>query len=365
VYLKVDQADVNNINRGFETRLKTMANSLKDEFRDSPELDSLSKAVRHITEFVSVYQPRARSLVMFFDESDDFLWHTELDVSLTDDMRWNRQAFLEPMARALDDLEKYGVVLVDRNNMRLFTVSLGNIEERIHKRFGSARVRHIKTTGTDHIGSASRIQRQADEHIRANLRQVIEQVDSMVRAEKINRLIFGGTPEITSELRDFFPKRLALCVIGTTDIRMNASLSEVLVATERVAREYERNTEVQKVNEVLTAAAKHQKAVVGLGHTLKELNSDRVWELIYAEDFSAPGYECAKCAALFSLQHGACVYCDGAISRVPNVVECAVGRALRQGAKIEFVTGEAAASLSVVGGIGAFLKTRRAAVVAN
>jgi peptide subunit release factor 1 (eRF1) len=365
VYLSVDQGDVSNINRGFETRLKTMANSFQDTFRDSPELDNLTKAVRHISEFVSVYQPRARSLVVFFDQSDDFLWHTELDVSLPDEMRWNHQAFLEPLARAFDELEKYGVVLVDRNNMRLFTVSLGTIEERIHKHFGSARVRHIKTAGTDHMGSSSRIQRQADEHVRSNLRQVIEQVDSMVRAEKINWLVFGGTPEITSELKDFFPKRLALRVIGTINIRMNAPLSEVLAATERVALEHEKSTEVQKVNEVLTAAAKHEKAVVGLGHTLKELNSDRVWELIYAEDFSAPGYECGKCAALFSLQHRTCLYCDGAISQIPNVVESAVGRALRQGAKIEFVTGEAAASLSAAGGIGAFLKTRRAAVVAN
>jgi peptide subunit release factor 1 (eRF1) len=361
VYLNVDQADVTNINRGFETRLKTMTHSLKDTVRDPAEWETLMKAVHHISEFVSVYQPGARSLVVFFDESDSFMWHTEMAVSLPEDARWNRQPFLEPLARALDELEKYGVVLVDRNNLRLFTVSVGEIEERSHKHFGSARVRHIKTAGTDRIGSSSRIQRQADEQIRSNLRQVVEEVDALVRTEKINRLIFAGTPEITGELTDLFPKRLALRIIGTVDIRMTAPLSDVLAATEGIARGYEKGTELQKVTEVITAAAKHEKAVVGLGHTLRELNSNRVWELIYAEHLSVPGYECTQCAALFSVHHATCAYCGGAIDAVANVVECAVGRALRQGAKIEFVTDdEAVGSLHAVGGIGAFLKTRTA-----
>jgi peptide subunit release factor 1 (eRF1) len=365
VYLNVDQANVTNINRGFETRLKTITHSLKDTVLDPAERETLMTAVHHISEFVSVYQPGARSLVVFFDESDGFMWHTELAVSLTEDARWNRQPFLEPLARALDELEKYAVVLVDRNNLRLFMVSLGTIEERLHKGFGSARVRHIKTAGTDRMGSSSRIQRRADEQIQSNLRQVVDRVDALVRTEKIHRLIFAGTPEITAELKDLFPERLALRIIGTVDIRMTAPPSDVLSATERIARGYEKGTELQKVTEVITAAAKHEKAVVGLGHTLKELNSNRVWELIYAENFSSAGYECTKCAALFSVHHAICAYCAGAIEPVTNVVECAVGRALRQGAKIEFVTDdEAAGSLYAVGGIGAFLKTRTA-VLAN
>jgi len=131
-----------------------------------------------------------------------------------------------------------------------------------------------------------------------------------------------------------------------------------LAATQPIARQYEQSTELQKVREVVTAAAKHEKAVVGLGHTLKELNSNRVWELIYAENLSTPGYECAKCGALFSLHNASCTYCGAAIHSVPNVIECAVSRAVSQAARVEFVTGEAAASLYSAGGIAAFLKTR-------
>ena len=359
VYLNVDQADAHNLNRGFEARLKTMTSSLLRTVSDAAEAERLTKAAHHISDFVSVYDPAGRSLVIFFDESDGFFWHTDLGVSLRDDIRWDRELFLEPLARSLDELERYGVVLVDRNSMRLFTVFLGKIDEVVHKRFSTERVRHIKTSGTDHIGSASGIQRRADEQIHLNLRHVVEEVDSLVQGQKITRLIFAGTPEITAELHDLFPKRLALCVIGNVDIRMNAPASEVLAATQQVARQYEESTEVQKVSELVTAAAKREQAVVGLGHTLKALNSDRVWELIYAADFSTPGYECTKCNALFSIHDAACPYCAGAVHAVGNVVERAVGHAANKGARIEYVTGEAAASLYSAGGIGAFLKTRK------
>ena len=53
-----------------------------------------------------------------------------------------------------------------------------------------------------------------------------------------------------------------------------------------------------------------------------------------------------------------CAYCGGSVQAVADVIERAVEHALRKGAKIEVVTGEACASLNTVGGIGAFLKAR-------
>jgi peptide subunit release factor 1 (eRF1) len=50
------------------------------------------------------------------------------------------------------------------------------------------------------------------------------------------------------------------------------------------------------------------------------------------------------------------------VDPVSDVVERAVEHAVRKGAKIEVVTGEAAASLYNVGGIGAFLKARTASI---
>jgi hypothetical protein len=201
-------------------------------------------------------------------------------------------------------------------------------------------------------------QRRADEQIRSNLRNVVEAADKLIQTRQLTRLVLAGTRETTAELQRLMPKRLLRCVIGAVELATDASAADVLAATQNVAVTYERETELQTVHEVLTAAAKHQKAVVGLGHTLKAVNADRIWQLVYSEDYSCPGFECRKCRALFSIKREACLYCGALLDTVNDVVERAVQHALRNGGRIEMVTGEAATTLGNAGGIGAFLKTR-------
>jgi peptide chain release factor subunit 1 len=358
VYLDVDQSHAANLNRGFETRLKDTLASIQSTIREPAELERFARSALHIKDFVSAYQPGARVLALFFDEADGFFRHIELDATIPGQAGWDHELFLQPLAGALKEFEHFGIVLVDRNNLRLFTVFLGHIEEHVREDFGKHRVRHIKTVGFDHVGSASRVQRKADERVRLNLRHVIKMMDWLVAARKPSRLILAGTPEVTTQLRNLLPKRLALQVMGTFDIGMDAPIADVLAAARPIAEEYERGAEFQKVNEVVTAAAKSEKAVVGLGHTLKAVNSDRVWELVYSEDFHAPGFECSKCAALFSAERASCQYCGGPLQPVGDVVERVLEHALRAGAKVDVVTGEASASLDTSGGIGALLKTR-------
>jgi peptide chain release factor subunit 1 len=358
VYLDVDQSRPSNLNRGVETQLKNLIANVRPTIHDAAELERFSLAAHRITDFVSAYQPQARGLGLFFDVSDGFFCDVEFDIPIQREAHWDREFYLQPLVNALDQFETYGVVMLDRQNLRLFTVFLGHIEEHVREGFGPDRVRHIKTSGTDHIGSASRIQRKADENVRLNLKHVVKMVDWLVESRHINRLILAGTQEITVELRNLLPKRLAMRIIGQVDIGIDDLPSDVLASTIHIAEEYERETEVQKVNEVVTTAAKTERSVAGLGHTLKAVNSDRVWELVYCQDFRAPGFECERCGGLFSTEKTSCQYCGGNLQAVNDVVERAVEHALRNGAKVDVVTGEAAASLATSGGIAAFLKAR-------
>jgi peptide subunit release factor 1 (eRF1) len=358
VYLDVDQSRPSNLNRGFETQLKNLIAGIRPTIHDETDLSRFNLAAHRITDFVSAYQPQARGLGLFFDEADGFFRDVEFDVPIQREAHWDRVFYLQPLANALDQFETYGIAMLDRQNLRLFTVFLGHIEEHVREGFGPDRVRHIKTSGTDHIASASRIQRKADEKLRLNLKHAVKMIDWLVEARHLNRLILAGTPEITAEIRNLLPKRLAMRVVGEVDIAIDALASDVLAASMDVAETCERETEVQKVNEVITTASITDKAVTGLGHVLKAINSDRVWELIYCEDWRATGFECERCGGLFSIEKTSCPYCGGKLQVVNDVVERAVEHALRNGSKIDVVVGEAAASLATSGGIAAFLKAR-------
>jgi peptide subunit release factor 1 (eRF1) len=237
---------------------------------------------------------------------------------------------------------------------------LGNIEEVADRRFDRKAVQHIKSVGLDQLGSSSTAQRRADENVRFNLRQMIKDIDALVQSEHVEHLVLAGTPEMTSELRGLLPKRLALLVVGAITLPLDAPSADVLAAASRLAEEYERSGETITAKAVMTAAAKNENAVAGLARTLNAVNHGRVWQLVYSAGFRPAGFECTKCSALVTLGRSECAYCGGRLQVVHDVVERAVEHALRSGARIEVVRGEASAALK--GGIAAFLKARTGSV---
>jgi peptide chain release factor subunit 1 len=306
-----------------------MLSSIRSTIHDAAEMERFVSAAHHIEDFVSAYEPRARGLVMFFDGLDGFSWRQEVGIPIHSQARWDHELFLQPLANILDQFERYGILLMDRDRLRLFTVFLGEIEEIRPEVLGPT-----------------------------TLRGVTKELDRLVQGKQAQHLMLAGASEATSEMRNRLPKRLAALVIGAVNIAMDATPRDVLSATRPMQEEYERSAETQTVKEVLRGVSRNEKTIAGLGRTLKALNSDRVWELIYSEGLSSPGFECAKCAALFSVKRKSCAYCGGSVQPVADVVQRAVDHALRKGVRIEVVTGEATASLNTVGGIGAFLKAK-------
>jgi peptide chain release factor subunit 1 len=330
VYLNVDPSRHSNQNRGFEEQLKGMTSSIRVAIHDAAEVERFVVAAHHIEDFVAAYQPAARGLILFFDSVDGFFWHQEVGVPIHNQVRWDFELLLQPLANILDQFERYGVVLVDHARLRLFTVFLAEIEEVTVERLSPD----------------------------AHLRRIIREVDGFVQNKQAHHLVLAGNPEIAAHLRDRLPKRLASRIIGSVEVAIDAAAQDVLTATLKIAEEYERTTESQTVKEIVRGLARNGKTVAGLGHTLKALNSDRVWELIYSEGLASSGYECLKCAALFSAERQSCTYCGGSVHPVNDVIERAVDHAVREGAKIEVVTGDASITLNNVGGIGAFLKPK-------
>jgi peptide chain release factor subunit 1 len=363
VYLDVDQSRQANLNRGFEKQLKDMLRGVRDSIHDGHDRKAFQTASRRLEDFVAQCQVGARGLALVFDTSDGYFWTREVDFPVRNQIRWGQEVLVKPLAVAVDEYERVGIVLLDRAKARLLTMFLGEVEEHGGEDFNRRNVRHIKTVGTDHLGSASQAQRKADEKIRLNLRRIAKHIDMMLEQRGVRRIIFAGSPEITAELQSVLPKRLASQIIGTVNLATNASIEEIHDATALVAEKFERDSEQALVADLVTAAAKSGRVVTGLGHTLYALNQRRIWQLVYADEFHAPGYECTQCAALFSGETATCSFCGSAVIAIEDVVERAVDHALRRGARIEVIRSEVAeSSLTNAGGIGAFLRTRTASI---
>src|SRR5712672_3434848 len=93
----------------------------------------------------------------------DFFRVCELAVNVHNILSWRDKPYVRPLLELIDEHERYGVVLTDREHARLFSIFLGELEEH-QEVFARADVTHVKTSGTDHMRSQMNIQRKADLH---------------------------------------------------------------------------------------------------------------------------------------------------------------------------------------------------------
>ena len=356
VYLDVDQGKASNLNRQFEVSLKDMLRSIKEQLdeKDKKQLQSFAADAERVQQFVAGFEPEAKGLVIFCDDSENFWWAHKLNASLQNNAQWSDTAYVLPLLEVLDEYERYGVALVDKAHARLCTVFMGEIEEH-REALAPLEVRHIKTTGTDHIWSQKRFQSKAETHARWHLKHVAEMLDKMVAQYGFDRLVLAGPVEATSELYHLLAKRLRARVVGRIALPIEASEHTVLEETLKIERQMERHNE-QRLVEELIAGDEHHHVTLGLASTVFALCEGRIWRLVYASGFSAKGGQCPNCAMLFARTEGACDYCGVAIEPVDDLVERMVEGVLERDGKVEEVAGEAARRLQQAGGIGAFLR---------
>ncbi len=359
VYLDVDQSRSANRKRGFEVALKQMLRSVEQRLDEGGQRQEHAADAERVLGFVSSHAPQGQSLVIFCDASEGLFWSRELRTRLRNDARWGDTPYLRPLLDALDEFERYGVILADRGRARLFTVFMGELEEH-REAFAPLEVSHRKTTGMDHILSLENFRRSSETHVRSHLKQVAEMMDHLSGLHAFDRLVLAGSTETTSELCRLLPKRLRARVVASISLPVEAGEQQILDTTLEVAESVERSHERALVDDLLTAAAKQTGAVAGLGSTLTLLQEGRVRGLVYADGWSAPGWRCANCSMLFAETPAggqrSCMYCGGALQAVDDLVEPMAERVLDAGGKVEQVRGAAAVRLMSAGGVGAHLR---------
>jgi hypothetical protein len=99
------------------------------------EMKAFEIASQRVEEFVARYHVGARGLAIVFDASDGYFWGREADFPIRSEIRWAKEVFVGLLAVALDEYERVGIVLLDRANLRLFTMFLGEVEEHIQEGF--------------------------------------------------------------------------------------------------------------------------------------------------------------------------------------------------------------------------------------
>ncbi|SRR5260370_163394 len=353
-YLDTDQSNATNVNRGFEVVLKNMMRDVEHTL-DNDARGEFEADAAQVLEFLKNYREPKLGLVIFHDESEGLFWIQPLRVAVRNGVWWRDTPYVRPLTELLDEHERYGVALTDREHARLFTVFLGEVEEHLEA-FAKADVTHIKTSGTDHLRSQMNFQRKGDEHAHSHLKHTAQLMSRLATIHEFDRLILAGTVEATSELHGLLPKFLRTRVAGKISLPVGSNVAQVLEQTLKIEEDVERKREVDLVEELITAASKQRHAVRGLDDTLLALQEWRVWQLIYADGFGPRGGQCTNCRALLAKDSEGCGYCGEAVRVVEDLIELAVARVIEMQGKVEQVRGAAATRLKEAGSVGALLR---------
>ena len=351
LYLDIDQNKQSNRRRGYVVQAEALIKSLKSKQARSDRYDT---ACEQALSLVRNMKPKGKAALIVVHPETRLSELVQIELPFPASVHWRRGAFLRPVVEAMDEHERYGVVLTDNKRARLFTVLMGELTE--HEDLFSETSQRTRSLGADQMRAQKRHDQRHQEEVASHAKRVIDAIHDLALREPFDRLIVGGTPKAAAQLVRMLPKRMRGKLVETTSMRVGGSQKEILNKILEVQQRMERDREKEIVQGVLAELHDRGKAVAGFAAVLDAVNQGRVWTLVYGKGFTAKGGECGSCDAYSPHAKGPCVYCGEDVHPLPLCVDRLSQSVLEMGGRVEVVDGDAKKKLEKPGGIAAMLR---------
>lgn len=313
---------------------------------------SVADDFRRIEDYVKRGFDRATTRgLAFFSCSAHDLWRVvPVPVPVRSQIIVNSAPAVGQLELLVQDYERMGVLLADRQRARLFVFELGELvertelidelprayDERGHSDQGHARERH-------------HVEELAHQH----LRRAADVAFALFQERGFEHFAVGAPDAIAHELEGCLHPYLRDRLCGRLAVPIGAALEDIRSAAIELQIEVDRQQEAALVERLRDAIGAGQRAVAGLDGVLRALHERRVEQLVVSAGFAEAGWRCDTCDALAAIGPS-CPACSNPMHRVGDVVEDAVEDALSQGIRVSICV--ANADLDVAGRIGAFLR---------
>ena len=348
VYLDIDPATATR--EGYEAALMDLWKPLHARQWDQWTRGRLEYEIAGVTDEVRGWnEAPGRSVAMFFSGPGGLRTVLPLTFPMRSTARFEARPMLGPLIAALEEHERYCVLMFDKDHARIITIFVGEVEDEevLH---GDA----IGRTAAGGWGQAN-YARHREYHLHAHARRTIEHLWAIDRSRPIHSLVLAGPEEALTELRRMLPKALSRIVVATLPDETFAVTADVIKRVESLEAEARARRDVEVVDALVTAAAKDDRAVVGWDETLAALSDGRVHLLVVPTGVARPGVQCPEGHYIAVRPVSNCPVCDEIVWQTDDVCEAAVRQAMLTDAEVRFV-GEAGADLFGCNGIGAILR---------
>jgi peptide chain release factor subunit 1 len=280
------------------------------------------------------FREENRGVVIYTEIGGDWFEALQFPVSVQNRMLIGERPVISPLAQVLESYHHHGVVLLDRENVRLLSVYLGTLLDEITIEATPLDAPHDIQAGGY---SQQRYQRRKLEEMRHFFREFAKEVSEFVKRHKPDDLVILGTEQTIANFREFLPEQVDKMVVYTGAMRVDEAPSEVLARLTPHLELYRQRESGELLDTLRNRVAQDYMAAAGYQGTLTALQEGKVDTLVVARDQEKPGVRCSQCGFVFAREVDTCLYDGGDTIPVPNVLEEMVRLAEGQGATVEFV----------------------------
>lgn len=291
-----------------------------------------------------------RGAVIYTELGGDWFEALQFPVPVQNRMLVDEQPLITPLAQVIESYHHHGVVLLDREHVRILDVYLGTLLDEIEVHGEPYPAPHDVQAGGY---SQQRYQRRKLEEMRHFFREFAKEVEEFVNRYKPDDLVLLGTDETVGQFLDYLPERLREMVVYTGPMRVDEATSAVLSRLEPHLEGHRAQESAHLVEELRGRVRQDYLATAGFHGTLTALQEGKVDTLVLAKDQERFGSRCTRCGFVFAGATANCPYDGAATSDGVNVVEEMVRLAETQGAGVEFVD---SGTVEDMRGVGALLR---------
>ncbi|HEY8226929.1 MAG TPA: Vms1/Ankzf1 family peptidyl-tRNA hydrolase [Pyrinomonadaceae bacterium] len=319
----------------------------------TPERNSLEADLLRINRYLEQdIRSATQGLAIFAcSGASNFFEAVQLEVPIDDNRLFiYDRPHLYPLARLLDQYQRYAVVQADTNVARIFVFALGRTVKRTELQ--NVKTKRIQVGGW----SQMRFQRHVENYHLHHAKEVINALERLVRNERIEQVILAGDQAtIIPLLREQMSEELSEKVIDVLSLGIDSPEHELLEESLIAYRRYNSLNDMEKVEHLLHEYRADGLAVAGVPQTLAALSNGQVEELLIAASTSTLQFDKAEVEKVLAAYAG-----NGEETKVVDqrtVADELIRRATElSSARITFIEDDSV--LKNLGGVGALLRYR-------
>jgi peptide chain release factor subunit 1 len=279
------------------------------------------------------------NIAIFASKKHNFLKYISLHVKVKNLLVVDSSPYIRPLARIQDEWESFTLLLVSSNNAKIFSVSMGQVEDA--KKLSADIMNKHKKGGC----SQARFNRLRRGAIDAFHSEVIEALQELAD----ERIIVAGPGTAKNNLIEKLPKELKDKIVDLIDVSMDDE-KKLIKKSITLISESEQRESHEAVQHLKEEILKDGLAVYGIEDTLKAVKNGQVELLIIEKNYKLHGWICEQCQSVGKGIKQTCPYCGENTSEV-DILEEILEFAERTDAEIEFTDDEDISNLGHIGGI--------------